>query len=144
MKSTFTILTFLWNIAALIVIYQCRYPPQCLTNARNHFIQAVLTLTKVQENVENSPKPLPSYWALSRSTVWLMIASLDPCWRPCRPLILFANSICSNSPSNRWRYLRRRISYINQDYSHCTANISKPKTVPFMNITSYNSMFAWE
>lgn len=56
--------------------------------------------------VEDSPNPMPSYCARSRSTVCLMTVSLAPWRRPCRPLIPFISSICSSSESNLWRYLR--------------------------------------
>lgn len=54
---------------------------------------------------EDSPNPMPSNCARSRSMVCLMTASLAPWRRPCRPLIPFISSICSSSESNLWRYL---------------------------------------
>ncbi len=91
------------------------------------------TYTQIYESIGNIPKPMPSYWALSRSIVCLMTASLEQCWRPCRPLILFANSICSSSPSNRWRYLQKRIW-------------AKMLVFIILNIhrrLCHNDMFAW-
>lgn len=63
------------------------------------------TLQVWAQDAANSPNPTPSYCSRSRSKVCLMAASLAPWRRPCRPLIPFTNSICSNSESNLWRYL---------------------------------------
>lgn len=60
----------------------------------------------------NSPKPMPSYCARSRSIVCLITASLAPWRRPWRPLIPFISSICSSSESNLWRYLHKRKTFV--------------------------------
>lgn len=69
------------------------------------------SLDNKRERLRYPPKPFPSYWARSLSIVCLMTVSLETCSRPWRPLMLLASTICSNSSSNRCRYLSKRAHF---------------------------------